>query len=86
MIPVHITMMMMKMLKKLLVKYFGQFLVEALREKAKDTKTTIDDQLVDMVEKAIEGKDYKQMVESTKKEIDRAKDKVKTVKKAVKGK
>lgn len=74
------------MFKNIAIKYLAQFIVEALRLKAKDTKTTIDDDLIDMVEKAIEGKDYKQMVESTKKEIDRAKDKVKTVKKAVKGK
>lgn len=75
---------MKNLLRNLLVKYAGKLLVDVLRDKAKKTDNKLDDKLVDAVDAALEGKDYDDIVASTKKEVKRAKTKVTAVKTAVK--
>lgn len=75
---------MKSLLRNLLTKYASKLLVDVLRDKAKKTDNKLDDKLVDAVDAALEGKDYDDIVASTKKEAKRAKAKVTAVKTAVK--
>lgn len=61
-----------------------KFLVQFLRKEAAKSSNTLDDKLVSAVEVSLEGKDYNDVINSVKKEVDRAKEKVDVVKAAVK--
>lgn len=74
---------MKNLFKNFIAAIAAPFLVDILKRESRKTTNTVDDQLVDMVEKAIEGKSYEDMVASTKKEVARAKAKVEEVKDAV---
>lgn len=75
---------MKSLIKNLFAKYASKFIVDVLREKAKKTDNKLDDKLIEAVDAALEGKDYEDIVASTKKEVKRAKAKVAAVKTAVK--
>lgn len=61
-----------------------KFLVQFLRKEASKSSNTLDDKLVAAVEVSLEGKDYNDVLESVKKEAERAKEKVDAVKAVVK--
>lgn len=70
---------MRNLIVKFFSKHFNNFIVDILREKAKQTTNTIDDRLVEQVADAMEGKTPRDMVKSAKKEVKRVKAKVKSL-------
>lgn len=61
-----------------------KYLVQFLRKEAVKTSNTLDDKLVTALEVSLEGKDYNDVLVSVKKEAARAKEKVDTIKAAIK--